>query len=132
MASFAVAPSLRPNDSAAWEALTLDFEGVLALADSELDAALEKHNEELDSDAANQDTDAAASLKSQKDGKGGADAGTKRAQLLAQVAKARALASKSEEVLVFGKGHRERLSNMWGIENTVQLPLDTDAAKVPL
>jgi hypothetical protein len=121
MASYAAAPSLRPNDPEAWAALTLDFQGVLALADHELDAALDELED------AHRDGDAPATAKS---GQRGDDVGRKRATLLALVARERALACKGEDVQVFGKGHRQRLSNMWGIENTIQLPLDADAAKV--
>jgi hypothetical protein len=58
------------------------------------------------------------------------DATSKRAALLTLVAKERALAATGESVLLFGKGHKERLSNMWGIENAIQMPLAAETAKV--
>ena len=50
--------------------------------------------------------------------------------MLTLVAKERALAATGESVLLFGKGHKERLSNMWGIENAIQMPLAAETAKV--
>ena len=48
MASYESPPALRPNDAASWSALELDFEGVLALHDDELDEALEELEEAHD------------------------------------------------------------------------------------
>jgi len=45
MASYESKPSLRPDDASSWSALELDFEGVLALHDDELDEALEELEE---------------------------------------------------------------------------------------
>eukprot|EP00752_Nemacystus_decipiens_P018282 g16402.t1 len=49
-----------------------------------------------------------------------------RAAVIAEMVKKRA--SKKQRQHIFGKGHQDRLADMWGITNTIRMPLVADVA----
>mmetsp|Transcript_17945 Transcript_17945/g.41063 ORF Transcript_17945/g.41063 Transcript_17945/m.41063 type:complete len:376 (+) Transcript_17945:49-1176(+) len=128
MASYSTGPALRLDDGEEgnWNKLEVDFRGVLSLADEELDGAIAElaaahaHAFSLPSPS---EVDEASQIEE------ASDVTSKRARLLAMVSRERAAACGPKEHLLFGKGHRQRLSEMWGIQNTIRLPLYESAAK---
>ena len=159
MASYATEPALGlHSDGAAWRNLELDFEAICGLSGSALDAALEhlpSHAEaaELEGPGGGGGGGGAGSGKAAASAAGGGGSGggggtswegglrdspsnelvltdeAKRAKLLVAAAQGRAEAGGQKLHQVFGKGHRQRLSEMWGIEATFCVPLDESAAR---
>jgi hypothetical protein len=138
MATFSSGAALRQDDTAAWQALGGDFEGVLGMQQHELVEALANH-EEAQQGKIGSDDDSALEFYNDsywldKDGGRRADPSIEtytaklRARVLALVARERAGASGPHEHHIFGRGHAARLRDMWGIDTVVQLPLDAAAA----
>ena len=156
MAFYASEPALGVHsDDTAWRNLELDFEAICGLQGRALDAAMSllptrAEVQELRGPGGQPPPASSGGGGGGRGERGGGGArardlpaalqeseanelvqtdAAKRAKLLVAAAQDRAEAGGAKEHRIFGAGHRQRLSDMWGIDATFSVPLDASAAR---
>ena len=126
MAFFDIEPSLKLNsDETLWRNLEFDFELICMLQNHEIEKSIlrmkknDERSKRREHDIGSTNMESNEMIQT---------VNAKRAKVLVNTLRKRVAAADTTRHAIFGTGHRQRLSDMWGIENTFSVPLDKSAA----